>query len=214
MRVARELKDGDCVNLGVGITTLVGSYVFGKDIVFHTENGVIGFGPTLTIEDAERMDYDLINAFGEFITPLPGMSIVDHAFSFALARGGRLDVAVLGGLQVSQEGDLANWGRDSNWRQKGARLGGAMDIAVGANKLIVAMEHTAKDGQYKIVQKLTYPVTARKCVDLIVTDLAVIEVVEDGLLLKEVAPGWNAAEIQALTEADLMVANDLKEIEL
>jgi 3-oxoacid CoA-transferase B subunit len=214
MRVARELKDGDCVNLGVGIPTMVSSYVFDKDIIFHTENGVIGFGPVLTLEDADKMDYDLINAYGEFITPLPGMCIVDHASSFSLVRGGRLDIAVLGGLQVSQEGDLANWGTDPNWRQKGARLGGAMDIAVGAKTIIVAMEHTTRDGKPKIVKELSYPVTARKCVNLVVTDLAVIEVVSKGLLLKEIAPGWTPAEIQAATEADMIVADNITEIEL
>ena len=214
MRVAKELKDDDCVNLGVGIPTLVSSHVFDKDIIFHTENGIIGFGPVLTIEDADKMDYDLINAYGEFLAPLPGMSVVDHAFSFSLVRGGRLDVAILGGLQVSEEGDLANWGTDSNWRRKGARLGGAMDIAAGAKKIIVAMEHITRDGQPKIVKKLTYPITAKKCVNMVFTDLAVIEIVGKGLLLKEIAPGWTPAEVQAVTEANLIISEDIKEIEL
>ncbi len=214
-RIARELKDGDCVNLGVGIPLMVSSFVPGdKTIIFHAENGVIGYGPVLTLDDADKMDYDLVNAFGQFIASLPGLCIVDHASSFALVRGGRLDVAVLGALQVSQEGDLANWATDHNWRQTKANLGGAMDIAVGARKVIAAIEHTTKDGQLKIVKKLTYPLTALKCVNLIVSDLAVIEVVEDGLLLREVVPGWTAQEVQALTEAPLMVDKDLREMEL
>ena len=211
MRVAKELKDGDCVNLGVGIPTLVGSYIFGKDIIFHTENGVIGFGPVLTIDDVDMMDYDLINAYGEFVAPRPGMSIVDHASSFALARGGRLDVAVLGGLQVSPRGDLANWGRPG---RQATGMGGGMDLAVGAKKIIVTMLHTTKQGEPRIVRKCTYPLTARQCVNLIVTDLAVIDVTVEGLILKETAPGWTVPEVQSLTEAKLVPAADLKEIEL
>ncbi|MFC1893081.1 3-oxoacid CoA-transferase subunit B [Chloroflexota bacterium] len=213
-RIARELEDGYCVNLGVGIPLMVCSFIpADKTIIFHAENGVIGYGPVLTLEDADKMDYDLVNAFGQFIAPLPGLCVVDHASSFALVRGGRLDISVLGALQVSQGGDLANWTTDHNWRQTKANLGGAMDIAVGANKVIAAMAHTTKDGQPKIVKKLTYPLTARQCVNLIVSDLAVLEVVEAGLLLREVAPGWTAQEVQALTEAPLVIDRDLTEIE-
>ncbi len=214
MRVARELKDGDLVNLGAGIPTLVSSCDFGnKTIVFHSENGLLGYGRILTADEEGKWDYDLINAFGQYVTPTPYMSVVDHCMAFAIVRGGRLDVTVLGALQVSQDGDLANWATSRDWKQYGARIGGAMDMPVGAKRAIVAMQHTTKDGQPKIVKRLAYPLTAEKCVNLIVTDLAVIDVVEDGLLLKEVAPGWTAEEIQGLTGAELMVATGLAEID-
>ena len=154
---------------------------------------------------------DMINAGGQFLTPLPGMCFFHHADSFAIVRGGHVDVSVLGGFQVSETGDLANW--FSPERGVG-NIGGGMDLAVGAKKLIVAMEHNSKSGEPKIVKKCTYPLTGKGCVDLIVTDLAVIEVTPKGLVLKEVAPGWTPQEVQALTEPKLILSPDLKEVEL
>ena len=209
MRVAREFQDRDVVNLGIGIPTLASNFIpEGRQVIFHTENGALGFGP-IAAEGEE--DIDLINAGGQFVTPLPGMCFFHHADSFAMIRGGHIDITVLGGLQVSEKGDLANW--MSPERGVG-NIGGSMDLAVGARRVIVAMEHTARDGQPKIVRECSYPLTAKGCVDLIVSDLAVIEVTPNGLVLREVAPGWSAEEIQALTEPQLLVAEDLKQIEL
>lgn len=209
MRVAREFQDGDVVNLGIGIPTLASNFIpEGRQVIFHTENGALGFGP-IAAEGEE--DIDLINAGGQFVTRLPGMSLFHHADSFAMIRGGYIDITVLGGLQVSEKGDLANW--MSPERGVG-NIGGSMDLAVGSKRVIVAMEHTTREGRPKIVSECTYPLTAKECVDLIVTDLAVIEVTPKGLVLKEVAPGWTVDEIQALTEPKLTVAQDLKETEL
>lgn len=215
MRVAKELEDGHCINLGFGIPTLVSSFIPPEmTIFFHAEHGIIGHGRVLTIDETDKWDYNYINASGQFVSPLPGMCIVDHAVSFAVVRGGRLDVCVLGALQVSAEADLASWTRSHDIRQGGISVGGAMDLAVGAKRVIVAMEHVTKNGQPKIVMKCSFPLTGKKCVDLIVTDLAVIEVTTEGLLLEEIAPGWTTEEIQALTEPELIIARDIKEIEL
>jgi len=209
MRVAREFQDGDVVNLGIGIPTLASNFIpEGRQVIFHTENGALGFGP---IAPEGKEDIDLINAGGQFITRLPGMCFFHHADSFAMIRGGHIDITVLGGFQVSERGDLANW--LSPERGVG-NIGGAMDLAVGSKRVIVAMEHTMKNGQPKIVRECSYSLTGKECVDLIVTDVAVIEVTPHGLLLREVAPGWSAEEVQALTEPQLLVAEDLREIEL
>ncbi len=212
MRVAKEFQDGDVVNLGVGIPTLASSFVpEGRTIICHSENGMLGFGHVLTEDEADKADIDYTNAGGGFVGLLPGACFFDHADAFCMIRGGHIDVTVLGGLQVSEKGDLSNWqfpGRDAG------NIGGGMDLAAGAKRVIVAMEHTTKSGEPKIVKECTYPLTAKECVDLIVTDLAVIEVTEQGLLLKEVAPGFTADEVQAVTEPRLIVAKDLKEIEL
>jgi len=209
MRVAKEFQDDNVVNLGIGIPTLASNYIpEGRRVIFHTENGALGFGP---IASEEEQDIDLINAGGQFVTRLPGMSFFHHADSFAMIRGGHVDITVLGGFQVSEKGDLANW--LSPERGVG-NIGGAMDLAVGSEKVIVAMEHTMKNGEPKIVRECSYSLTGKECVNLIVTDLAVIEVTPHGLVLKEVAPGWSAEEVQALTEPRLLLAEDLKEIEL
>lgn len=210
MRVARELPDGAVVNLGIGIPTLVSQYVPpGRQIIYHSESGVLGYGPLA--EEGEE-DIDLINAGGQFLKPVPGMSVFHSADAFAMIRGGHIDITVLGALQVSERGDLANW----MLPQRGiGNIGGAMDLAAGARYMIVAMEHTDKQGRPKIVKECTFPLTGRECVSLIVTDLAVIEVVKgQGLVLKEVAPGWTPEEVQALTEPHLRISPDLKEIEL
>lgn len=213
MRVAKELFDGAVVNLGIGIPTLVSSFIpEGIEVIYHTENGALGFGPVVTADEFEdKADIDLVNASGQYVTPLPGMCFFHHADSFLMIRGGHIDITVLGVLQVSEKGDLANWMFPS--RGVG-NIGGGMDLAFNAKRVICATEHTTKDGKSKIVKQCSVPLTAPECVDLIVTDVAVIEVTKEGLVLKEIAPGWIPEELQAITEPKLMVAPDLKEIEL
>jgi 3-oxoacid CoA-transferase B subunit len=213
MRVAKEFQDGDCVNLGFGIGADAASYIPpDKTVLFHSEQGVLGYGRILTEGEEDLADFNLTNAGGKFVTPLPGMCFFNHADSFAMVRGGHLDVTVLGALQVSEQGDLANWSLDP--AGKLGNIGGAMDMPVGIKKVIVAMEHTTRDNRIKIVKKCTLPLTCPRCVDLIITDLAVIEVSPGGLILKEAAPGWSPEEIQALTEPTLILSDDLKEMEL
>lgn len=213
MRGAKELFDGAVVNLGIGIPTLVSSFIpDGIDVVLHTENGALGFGPVVTAEEfEEKADIDLINAGGQYVTPLPGMCFFHHADSFLIIRGGHIDITMLGVLQVSEGGDLANWMLP---RRGGGNIGGGMDLAFNARRVIALTEHTTKDGKPRIVTQCTIPLTAPECVDLIITDLAVIEVAKEGLILKEIAPGWSVEEVQALTEPRLLVAEGLKEIEL
>jgi 3-oxoacid CoA-transferase B subunit len=212
-RIAKELKDGECVNLGFGMGVVVSSFIPPeKRVIFHSETGVIGYGRVLTADEAELMDYNLVNAGGQYVARLPGMSICDCAEAFNAIRIGRVDVTVLGALQVSEKGDLANWTTDP--RGGWGTIGGAMDMPIGAKKVIIGMTHTAKDDKPKIVKKCTLPLTAPECVDLIVTDVAVIEVSPSGLVLKEFAPGWTPEEIQAITEPRLTIAPDLKEMEL
>jgi len=209
MRVANELRDGDVVNLGLGIPTLCSQFVpEGRDIVYHSENGVLNYGP---MAEPGEEDVDLINAGGQFLAPNPGMSFFSSADAFAMIRGGHIDVTVLGALQVSEKGDLANW----MLPQRGiGNVGGAMDLVAGAKRVIVAMEHSDRNGESKVVQECVYPLTGRECVSLIVTDIAVLEVTSAGLTLKEVAPGWTAEDVQHETEARLTVSSDLKEITL
>lgn len=209
MRVAREFKDGDIVNLGIGIPVLASNFIpAGREVLFQGENGVLGFG---AITKPGEGDPDLINPGGQTVYPQPGMSFFGHAESFVMIRGGHVDISVMGGFQVSEKGDLANWMVPE--RQVGT-IGGAMDLAVGARRLVVVMNHTTKESGYRIVKKCSYPLTAPHCVDLVVTDVAVIEVTPEGLVLKEVAPGWTPDEIQDITEPRLMVAPDCHEIAL
>jgi 3-oxoacid CoA-transferase subunit B len=209
LRAANEFKDGNIVNLGIGIPTMAVNFIpEGREVIFHTENGCLGFGP---IADVENADLDLVNAGTQAITVQAGMSLFDHADSFGMIRCGRIDVCVLGGLQVSEKGDLANW---ITPKRSIGNIGGGMDLAFCAKRLVITMEHVTKDGEPKIVKDCTYPLTASHCVDLIITDIAVIEVTDKGLVLKEVAPNWTAEEVQALTEPTLIVAPDLKVIEL
>ncbi|MDD5338021.1 MAG: 3-oxoacid CoA-transferase subunit B [Dehalococcoidales bacterium] len=209
LRAAREFADGAVVNLGYGMPGLCANFIpEGRTVYFQSENGMLGYGSLAA--DAEK-DYEMINASDQPVTPLPGMSFFDSGIAFDMIRGGHIDVVVLGAYQVSENGDLANWGRPG----RGATgMGGGMDLAVGAKRVIVTMLHTTKEGEPRIVKNCTYPLTARQCVNLIITDLAVIEVAERGLILKETAPGWTAPEIQDLTEAKLTPDKDLKEIEL
>lgn len=212
LRIAQELFDGAVVNLGIGIPTLVSSYIpEGMTIIFHTQNGALGFGPVVTADELEeKADIDLINAGGQYVTPLAGMCFFHHGDSFGMIRGGHVDITVLGALQVSEKGDLANW----MFPERGVgNIGGGMDLAVGAKKVIAATEHVTKKGEFKIVKECNFPLTGKECVDLVVTDIAVIEITAKGLLLREVAPGWTPEDVQKLTEPRLSIAPDIKEIQ-
>ena len=210
MRVAREMPDGSYVNLGYGaVISLVASYVpEGREVVFESENGVLGYG---RVAEEEEWDTDLVTATGQPVTLLPGASFFHSADSFAMLRGGHIDITILGAYQVSEKGDLANWALS----EKDVRgIGGAMDLAVGAKRVFVATEHTTPKGEPRIVKRCTYPLTAAGVVDTIFTNLAVIQVIPEGLLLTEIAPGLSIEEVQKVTEPKLIISKDLKEIEL
>ena len=209
MRVARELQDGDVVNLGIGIPTLCSQFVpEGRQILYHSESGVLNYGP---MAEPGEEDIDLTNAGGQFLASYPGMSFFNSADAFAMIRGGHVDVAVLGALQVSERGDLANW----MLPERGiGNVGGAMDLAMGARRIIVAMEHTDRNGNSKLVKQCAYPLTGAACVSLIVTDIAVMEVAPEGLVLAEVAPGWTAEDVQNETEPRLTVSPGLSDMRL
>jgi 3-oxoacid CoA-transferase subunit B len=209
LRAAKEFEDGMIINLGYGMPASCANFIpEGRTVFFQSENGVLGFGALGTDEEK---DYELINASDQPVTPLPGMCFFDSAASFDMIRGGHIDMVILGAYQVSEKGDLANWGRPG---RPATGRGGGMDLASGSKQLMVMMLHTTREGGPRIVRQCTFPLTAKNCVHKIFTDIAVIDIAKQGLLLREVAPGWTAEEVQALTEPKLVVAKDLKEIEL
>jgi 3-oxoacid CoA-transferase B subunit len=209
-RAALELPDGAYVNLGWGIPNLIANYL-PKEITvyFHSENGILGMGARA--KPGEE-DYDVVDAMKVPVTLIPGASFFHQSDAHLMTRGGHLDVGVMGGLQVAENGDLANWKVPG---QKGSGgIGGAMDIAAGSRKLMICMEHNAKDGSAKVVKKLTFPATGLGCVKTVVTDLAVIDITPEGMILRETAPGWSAEEVQQQTEAKLILKGNVPEMRL
>lgn len=211
LRVSREIKDNSYVNLGIGIPTLVSNWLEGRDVILQAEIGMLKTG---SLAQGDEIDQDLINASCQPVLEVEGTVYFDICESFSMIRGGHVDVTVMGAFQVNESGDFASWLNPARGLNGVGNIGGSMDLASGAKKLFIAMEHTTRDGSPKIVRELTYPATARKRVSMIFTDLAVIEITREGMVLKEIFPGLSAEDIQSVTEPRLLVAPDLKEIEL
>jgi 3-oxoacid CoA-transferase B subunit len=209
LRVSKEINDGDYVNLGIGIPTLVSNWIEGRDIILQSEIGMLKTG---ALADETNTDQDLINASCQPVTVLPGSAFFDIFESFGMIRGGRMDIVVMGALQVNARGDYAGWANPSRGLTVG-NIGGSMDLCAGARKLFLAMEHTTPKGDLKILNELTYPLTTKGKVNMVFTDLAVMEIVPEGLLLREVAPGLSAADVQSVTEPKLIISKELKEME-
>ena len=209
LRVSKEINDGDYVNLGIGIPTLISNWIEGRDIILQSEIGMLKTG---ALADETNTDQDLINASCQPVTVLPGSSFFDIFESFGMIRGGRMDVVVMGALQVNARGDYAGWANPSRGLTVG-NIGGSMDLCAGARKLFLAMEHTTPKGDLKVLNELTYPYTTKAKVNMVFTDLAVMEITPSGLLLKEVAPGLSAEEVQSVTEPKLIISKELKEMD-
>jgi len=210
LRVSREVQDGMYVNLGIGIPTLISNWIEGKDVILQSEIGMLKTG---ALAEGDDVDQDLINASCQAVTALPGSCYFDIAESFAMIRGGHIDIAVMGALQINARGDYSGWSNPARGLFVG-NIGGSMDLCAGAKKLYIAMEHTTKDGEYKIVNELSYPATAMGKVAMLFTDLAVIEITPRGMVLKEVMAGLTAKDVQSVTEPKLIISPNLKEIEL
>jgi 3-oxoacid CoA-transferase subunit B len=211
LRVSKEIEDNSYVNLGIGIPTLVSNWLEGRDVVLQSEIGMLKTG---SLAEGTDIDQDLINASCQPVLEVEGTVYFDICESFAMIRGGHVDVTVMGAFQVNESGDFASWLNPSRGLSGVGNIGGSMDLAAGAKRLYIAMEHTTNNGMAKIVRELTYPATAKKRVNKIFTDLAVMDVVPQGLLLREIYPGLTVEELQSVTEPKLLVAEDLKEIEL
>jgi 3-oxoacid CoA-transferase subunit B len=210
-RAARELRTGMIVNLGFGIPLLVSTFVEPeREVLLHSENGVIGFGPVL-VDDPERADPNCINGGGQPVTKMPGMSFMAHDQSFELIRGGWVDISLLGALEVGANGDLANYHVPGKIT---GSFGGAQDLAFCAKKVVVLMSHLDKHGRPKIVNRVRLPLTAPSCVKQLITDIAVIDLTPDGMVLREYMPGWTPEEIQAVTEPELTIPDEIAEITL
>lgn len=211
LRIANEIPDGSYANLGIGIPTLVSNWIEGRDIVLQSEIGMLNTGP---LAYGEEIDQDLINASCQPVTELPGACYFSSSESFAMIRGGFMDYAVMGALQVAENGDYAGWNIPATGRGKYGNIGGSMDLAAGARNLFIAMEHVTNTGELKILKRCTYPITAQRCVKKIFTNLAVIDVTPEGLVLREVAPGLTPEDVQSVTEPKLIIAPDLREMAL
>jgi 3-oxoacid CoA-transferase B subunit len=209
-RVGKDIPDGAYVNLGIGLPTLAANYVpADREVIYHSENGILGLGPS---PKKGEEDLDIINAGKQTVTLLPGASVFHHTDAFAMIRGGHIDLALLGAMQVAANGDLANWSTGDE--KFPPAVGGAMDLGAGAASVWALMEHTTKDGQPKILERCTYPLTAAGVVDRIYTNLAVIDVTPDGLMVREMAPGLEFNELQDKTGAKLQLANDWRVIQV
>jgi 3-oxoadipate CoA-transferase, beta subunit len=201
-RVAQDIPEGWYVNLGIGIPTLIGNYISaGREVVLHSENGIVGMGPAPRPEDLNPW---LVNASRQHVTLVTGASYMNHADSFGLVRSEHLDLCVLGGFQVAENGDLANWSRSEN--DNAPAIGDAMDLAVGAKRIWVVMEHTTKSGEKRILKRCTYPLTATACVKRVYTDLAVIDVTDKGFVVIDMVPGITIADLQALGDSELQAS--------